>query len=201
MNSKKLNLKFIGEQLKIRYANIIRGYQEFSPGGIPFGPEVHHDDEHRICIVLRYHREDNPDDVINLLYYPAQHKTMYVHGKIIVTPFTRIKQQTYLGKYIRVKVSEENDCIIFTQELRSTYEMSVLPSGFDDAEERLNVRFLLSSDEELVKQSWVEDKKIEAIVWDKMSVGYLYRFHDSKKSRANLACFKFLRPREYFRWP
>ena len=179
MEQKKLNLDFIGKHLQKRYSSSIVGYQEFSPNGVPYGAKIYRDENVDLCVALRYTRKENPDDMVTLMYYPTLHQTKLVRGQICLSPFNRVKQQSYLGKYIRVKIEEKDDFLIFTQELRSEWNLRTLPESFRDAEERLNVRFLLSSDQELVEQSWVEDKKLEAIVWDK-TVGYLYGFTDSK---------------------
>lgn len=170
----KLDFAFISAKLIEKYADAVKGYEMFGDPVVPLLCRVWDEDD--VVLALRFCQKDNPDDVVRLLYYPAWHSSRCEKGALQLLPITRVKNSTYLGKYIRIKLREENGQIALYSELRS--RCLPLPEDIYEAEACFNAFFQLSSDKNVREQAWRDDKKIAPAIKDGTTPCYVCHFSD-----------------------
>ena len=140
------------------------------------------EEKRQLVVALQMVKKSENPDCKFVLYYPVMHEVEVVDvnewQKLRPFRYNYSKKKKFYGPYMMVEISEdEKGQLVFTQCIRPVWNR-MLPAGKQEAEAFLNVRFLLSSDTELVDKAWDFGKEIKPYVWEK-TVGYSYMFTDS----------------------
>ena len=172
MEKKVVNLQEIAKRLTDAFNRY--GLTGYAPSGKPIMNITSLQEDHQLAVSVPF---SDGKDTITMLYFPIVHEIRKVEAadlpKYHLFQYHHLKKRKLYGPYMLVEISETDDGkTVFTQCLRQLMNRP-LPKTVEEAENFLNVRFLLSTEEELVERAWIPGKVLKPYVWEK-TVGYCY---------------------------
>ena len=172
MEKKEVNLQEIAKRLTDALKRY--GLTGYAPTGKAVMNITSLQEDHQLAVSVPF---SDGKSTVTMLYFPVVHEIRKVEAedlpKYHLFPYHHLKKRKLYGPYMFVEISETEDGkTVFSQCLRQVMNRP-LPKTIAEAENFLNVRFLLSSENDLVERAWIPDKELKPYIWEK-TVGYCY---------------------------